>query len=422
MSSEKTHYDIFYLLLAFGILTIPFSIFFQLPVVLLLLVNFLIEWNLKGKYQNLRNNSLITPFILITGFYLLYVIGVTYSSNLRYAFSDLECKLFFFLMPFFIFTQNRKYFTRKKIENLFLLFVVAVIFMIIANIAISTYLFMGDRDANHFFYSQVSHFSHPSYSALYANTAFLLILYFLFINPIWGKMFRYLFFAALPVIAAYIFLLQSKAGVIVFLVCALVETLYIINRKKRRIMATSCFVLAGALTLVLISKYTPLMTRMQQAAKAIQTNVPNDNPQEGTIARIVMWKTAWQAGCENPILGVGTGDVKETLLEDYREQGFVFIANKQYNAHNQYLQTFVALGFIGLLFLAVALIYLLWHNVRSHNYTIAVWWLSVILNLLVECMFEVRAGTDFIATFGCLFCYYVNAFDIQEQPRCQTQL
>jgi len=421
MLKAKIHSYIFYYTLAFGILTIPFSILFQLPVILILLINFMVESNWKEKFLNIRKNSLLPFFILFSGFYLLYVIGTFYSSNLRYAFSDLECKLFLFLMPFFIFTQKKEDFTKEKINNLFFLFIIAVLAMIICNFSISAFNFAKNGNKDSFFYTQLSHFSHPSYSALYANTAFLFALHFLFINPVKEKILKILFAATILLTAAYIFFVQSKAGVIIFTICALASAIHIINLRKRRLIVTSCFITLCSLLLVLISKYTPVMTRMQDALQAIKTETSVSNPYNGTTVRLTLWKTAWQTGCEHIISGVGTGDVKDTLIGQYKERGYKYITEKQFNAHNQYLQTFVALGIIGLMTLIAALTYPLLQSLRLKHYIAAIWWFSIICNPLVECMFEVRAGCDFIATFGCLLCYYVSAFDRPAPRLLQTQ-
>ncbi|MBQ7490048.1 MAG: O-antigen ligase family protein [Bacteroidales bacterium] len=421
MLKAKIHSDIFYYTLAFGILTIPFSIFFQLPVILILLLNFITELHFKEKYQSLKSNSLLPFFILFSGFYLLYVIGTIYSSNLRYAFSDLECKLFLFLMPFFIFTQKKEDFTKEKTNKLFFLFIIAVLAMIICNFSISFFNFVKNGDEKSFFYTQMSHFTHPSYSALYANTAFLMALHFLFINPIKEKSLRIIFATTLPIIATYIFLVQSKAGVIVFLLTATAEAVCIIWKTRHKFIIIISLAIICCMGVMLISRHTHVFDRLGQSLAVLQNGTLGTNPQGSTDARIAVWKSALQAGGEHIIFGVGTGDVKETLIEHYRASGYTYIANKQFNAHNQYLQTFVALGMIGLLMLAAALLYPFAQALRMKHYTTAIWWFSIICNLLVECMFEVRAGCDFIATIGCLLCYYINAFDKPTPPPLQTQ-
>lgn len=51
---------------------------------------------------------------------------------------------------------------------------------------------------------------------------------------------------------------------------------------------------------------------------------------------------------QNPILGAGTGDVKQVMNDLYKSHG---ITEGNLNPHNQFLQTAIALGCVGLLLL-----------------------------------------------------------------------
>ncbi len=64
--------------------------------------------------------------------------------------------------------------------------------------------------------------------------------------------------------------------------------------------------------------------------------------------RTVVWKAAWDVGNHNLPWGTGTGDVKDELLLRYKEIGAVHAEERKLNAHNQFLQTFAALGLPGL--------------------------------------------------------------------------
>ena len=55
-------------------------------------------------------------------------------------------------------------------------------------------------------------------------------------------------------------------------------------------------------------------------------------------------------------MGVGTGDVKDHLLEKYREKQMFNALGLELNAHNQYLQTTLALGIMGLVILMLTLV------------------------------------------------------------------
>ena len=47
------------------------------------------------------------------------------------------------------------------------------------------------------------------------------------------------------------------------------------------------------------------------------------------------------------LLCVGTGDIKDELIAAYKDSGMDYIASK-IKFHNQYLQSFLAIGILGL--------------------------------------------------------------------------
>ncbi len=75
---------------------------------------------------------------------------------------------------------------------------------------------------------------------------------------------------------------------------------------------------------------------------------------QSTGMRIQAWESALDLVKSNPIFGTGTGDVKDELVKMYNSKGFVEIFNLRLNAHNQFLQSFAALGIFGFLLLLLA--------------------------------------------------------------------
>jgi hypothetical protein len=74
------------------------------------------------------------------------------------------------------------------------------------------------------------------------------------------------------------------------------------------------------------------------------------------VQRIVLWKTSFSLISENPVFGVGTGDVKNAFQNKFVETNSV-LRDTGLRSHNQYLSITVALGFVGLLVFIFSLIY-----------------------------------------------------------------
>jgi O-antigen ligase len=70
---------------------------------------------------------------------------------------------------------------------------------------------------------------------------------------------------------------------------------------------------------------------------------------ESNNSRVVMWETSLELISEHPIIGSGTGDVMQVLSDRNIRNGDILLAEKKLNSHNQYLNSWVQLGLLGLL-------------------------------------------------------------------------
>jgi hypothetical protein len=67
-----------------------------------------------------------------------------------------------------------------------------------------------------------------------------------------------------------------------------------------------------------------------------------------TSLRIEKWKNTLECMGENWFYGTGAGDYEAELLKTYSKNGFDLGVKEHFNSHNQYLQTWLTLGSIGL--------------------------------------------------------------------------
>ncbi len=74
------------------------------------------------------------------------------------------------------------------------------------------------------------------------------------------------------------------------------------------------------------------------------------------VQRIELWKTSFQLIKENPVFGVGTGDVKKAFQDQFIQNNSM-LKDSGLRSHNQYLSITVALGFVGLAVFLFSLLY-----------------------------------------------------------------
>jgi O-antigen ligase len=135
---------------------------------------------------------------------------------------------------------------------------------------------------------------------------------------------------------------------------------------------------------------------------------------DGTVARIFVWKSSLEIIKQNPIFGVGTGDAKQALLEKYEENNQPYAYKLEYNAHNEYLQTFITIGVMGFLTLVASLFLPAWFAFRQKHMVYLFFLLLIAFHFMVESMLAKQAGIVFYAFFNAILFY--QAFVNEDVP------
>lgn len=118
--------------------------------------------------------------------------------------------------------------------------------------------------------------------------------------------------------------------------------------------------------------------------------------------RFKLWQASWKIIRQNPLAGVGTGDVRSALQEAIYNDPKPIPYDKSYGAHNQWLSTAVALGIPALIWLITA-VFLPLGNPRRLIPPAFFFILLTALSMLNEDIFETQASATFIAFFFQLF-------------------
>jgi len=136
----------------------------------------------------------------------------------------------------------------------------------------------------------------------------------------------------------------------------------------------------------------------------MKQNISNSRSEiNTTTSRIAIWKHASKIISKHYLIGVGTGDVKDALKSEYDKQTVSEFGEKKLNAHNQYLQTFIALGLPGLLILLSLLSVIVYFTYRHKMLDGTLFTTIISFNMLFESMLETQAGVVFIAFFLMLY-------------------
>jgi O-antigen ligase len=124
---------------------------------------------------------------------------------------------------------------------------------------------------------------------------------------------------------------------------------------------------------------------------------------ESNTIRLLVWEQSVQLIKDNFWFGLGVGDANDALYKAYANNGITGALEHRLNAHNQYLQTFLGMGFFGFLLLLYLSLGELIKGIGKKNVMLSFFSLLICLNFLVESMLQAVAGTLFFAFFFCLF-------------------
>ena len=134
--------------------------------------------------------------------------------------------------------------------------------------------------------------------------------------------------------------------------------------------------------------------------KQTDTLIQNSN---STVERLIIWKASLSLIRHNFIFGVGTGDVNDGLMKEYKERNFQAGLKKHLNSHNQFFQTFIALGITGVTILVLMILFPLILSLKRRDYRYFLFIMIIALNLAFESLFETQSGIVFYAFFNTLF-------------------
>jgi O-antigen ligase len=207
-----------------------------------------------------------------------------------------------------------------------------------------------------------------------------------------------------------VILLSSKAGLLTLALIIMLASFYSWKRMKLK-LAGLVILGSGVMLFVLGYWLVPVaFSRISAAGHAVKALPEKGRVQaESNADRMAVWVTAIEIIEKNYVFGVGTGDVKDALMEGYIKNGLLPAYEHKFNAHNQYLQTFVTLGLSGFLVLVAFFLLPALKALKGRQDLYFVFLLIFALNILFESMLEIQAGVVFYAFFNAfLFTVKIN--------------
>jgi O-antigen ligase len=338
--------------------------------------------------------------------YLLYMVWIVFTRHPDIAFKNLETKLSLLIFPFlFSFRlKDSSTFLHKITIGLILgLFVSTTIGLIN-----SFNLFLNSKSIVSFLSSGISPIHHPTYFVVFHLISCLLVFYG-FKNQ-WKYFSKKGIFFYLVYSIIIQFLCLSLAGLLfTFMMIFIAILVYLRKRLSVKLFIVSTLIIPISLILIFL-KVPYFEGEFHGATKYIETYISDPNSFvlsrkkeiSGSEARLIMWTVSFQEILHFP-MGVGTGNVDEVLYQNLYEKGLSNFAKKSYNPHNQFFQTTLEVGVLGLLTLVFGAIIWLRNAVISKFWPFVFLVINLFFNSFFESMLQRQSGIVFYSLFICLF-------------------
>lgn len=393
-------------ILIFALLASPFLF----PKVLLALMILLtVVWIAEGEFSSkltfLKNNKY---YLALPILFLMYGLGLLYTDNISYGFQKIETRLAMFILPLTLPTLVHAHWRKNKEKyalwfigsatlGVLLCIVRGLIFYFQEKNAIQSGIFIEDPvGSNYIFSSHLTGFiMHPGYYAV-----FVLMAIFVLIN-LWlrnnRKFLNIWTLLVLLVLLTLIFLSYAKAALLVLVVLCGALGFQVAYRFKKLIYLAYSALVALAVLLIFYFFVPNTQERIQAIIDVQNERTLDPTSTESTQARVHAWMAAKATFNKSPMIGFGTGDGNDELFKTYDERGYTGALNAELNAHNEYFQTGLALGMLGVIFLILPLIWAMIKAITTRNFMLGSWTLAAFLVFFFESYLNTLAGVLFFA-------------------------
>jgi len=391
-----------YVLLLFVFL-IPLYGKILVPLIAIWVILWLMNGSIKDKISNLKKFPI---FLLPVFFYLMHILGMIYTSNFSEGLFDLEIKFSLLLFPILII--GKKEFFEKNMNSILLAFLIGNCVAALVCIGYGSFRTIK-YDINYFIYTDFSLFHHTTYASMYALFSIIILIFFLFNKmsiSISHKLMAIFLFA---ILCAYIYFLSSRTGIIAAILVLGFLTISYCLMKRKWILLISGVIIFMILPYIVIQnhpRFIPIVNFINTPIDSVKMDAA-----ENITVRYIIARQSIELIKQKILLGTGTGDVKDALKEQYKQKNIVHALDPVLNSHNQFLETFIGLGILGISSLLLLVFYPLIVGLKTENVLLITFLLIIISNFMFESMLNTQAGTIWFSFFYSLL-FQTNAASI----------
>ena len=292
--------------------------------------------------------------MLFVGYYFLIIASLIYTQNLGEGIKKLEYNSSFLIMPI-VFYKLRDL-NKDQLRQILKVFVLSMILTSIFLLITAFIRYVPEKNLDVFFYKSLTSplEFHPVYYSIYITFSIIILMFGL--NYVNVK--RYIIIIVF--LMSILILLSSKS---IITACIVFLGVFLFRQKKAGRMLLFGIILS---IFLLIFNHGYLKDRFEEISEIENLSILKENSMtdfgkvNGLTLRLMIIKFSVMESLDDPfsfIFGQGYGDKQFFLDTVYEKHNMARTTNGNkigyygYNAHNQYIETFVSAGIIGLIYL-----------------------------------------------------------------------
>lgn len=355
-----------------------------------------IIYSIKSKkiQFKIQNNN----FLKLTSLYFfISLLSLILFENYNETLVKLELKISIILVPYLIFFFIEHF--KVKVRQLFIISIIGntiSLIMLLLNATIK-YKELGSKA---FLYTDLvgDFMMSPIIYSSILNINILSVFYIF--KPTLTKNF-YLKYLLIAFLSVGVILTSSKIGIIILVINLII---FILIELKQN-LTTGLKLLIPIIIFISVFSFTPqfdkLFERFATTSYYLEKRANPDMNQR--FPRAIIWESSFHIIKNNFFKGVGVANTNKELHKRYTEIRFGKGMKKHLNAHNQFIETFLASGIFGFLSLLAVFVYLFKNAIKNKDKHFLHVLITITLYCLIESYFESQMGLYIFIMFGSLF-------------------
>lgn len=338
---------------------------------------------------------------LFIAYWLMDAVSIFRSENNLLAINKLVQHCSFSILPLVLFSVISN---QKHVKYVFMSLLFGTLASAFFCLAMGFYKLLTHQ-ISHINYSEFSVLMHPSYFAVHLSFSSIFLLNILFNDT----KIKWWYFIAFLILQVSLILCASRAGYLANWIGLLIFISFADSLNKYiKIGVVILMFLLPALVIGLAQQ--PIFSIYLRLNEFFPTKETfSESRTKSYQEHLLLQKAAFEAIKSRPITGYGTSEVEVVIANHAKKIGLPLDIHKRYNAHNQFLQCWLASGLIQLIILiGLFLLPLLGYKRSGAKYMFGLL-IMILTHFIFESMLERQVGIYiFVLTLPVMCIHEVN--------------